>query len=66
MTRRQRESIAKYLYDLSKITFAAAVLRSLVDWQHLDMLILVVGAASAAGLLAWGFMLDGMEEVRDE
>ena len=45
MTQHQRENIAKYLYDLSKILFATAVVGNLVAWSRMNVIILVVAAS---------------------
>ncbi len=62
MTQRQQASIAKYLYDLSKIMFAAAVVQGIVDWEHGDLLKFIIGAAAALGLVTIGYRLDGVAE----
>lgn len=62
MTYRQRENVARYLYDLSKIMFAAAVVQGIVDWEHGDLLKLMIGGASTLGLVIFGYLLDGMED----
>ena len=58
---RQRENVARYVYDLSKIMFAAAVVQGIVDWEHGDLLKLIVGAVSAFGLAVCGYSLDARE-----
>lgn len=62
MTLRQRENAAKYLYDLSKIVFAAAVVGKLVAGGRIHMLELMVGSSITYLLFWWGNSLDGMRE----
>ena len=42
MTQKQRENLAKYLYDLSKIIFAAGVVSNLVAWQQINVVTLLL------------------------
>ena len=64
MTQRQRESIAKYLYDLSKIIFAAAVVGNLLAVERFNMLSFVLGGLTSFVCLEWGYALDGEGEGR--
>ena len=64
MTQRQRENIAKYLYDVSKILFAATVAGNLVAWRCFDMLSFVMGAIAGSSSLWWAYRLDGVEGKR--
>ena len=65
MTLRQRENTAKYLYDLSKIVFAGAVLGDFIAWERFNVITLVFGATLSYSFLWWGYMLDG-EEVKEK
>lgn len=58
MTQRQRENIARYLYDLSKILVAAAVVGNLIAWQRFDMVSFLLGGTAALICFWWGFKLD--------
>ena len=60
MTQRQRENIAKYLYDLSKIVFATAVLGNLIAGKQFDVVSLIWGTAGTWLLSWWGYVLDGV------
>ncbi len=62
MTQRQRENTAKYLYDLSKIVFAAGVVGNLVAWKRFDVIDFCVGVAAAYLFFWMGFHLDRVRE----
>ena len=62
MTQRQRESAAKYLYDLSKIVFAAAVVGNLLSARNSNVLILLMGGGISYLCFWWGHVLDGIKE----
>ena len=62
MTKCQRENLAKYLYDLSKILFATAVLGNLLAGQHFDVLSFLLGTWVAVGCFWAGYALDGKED----
>lgn len=62
MIQRQRENLAKYLYDLSKILVATAVIGNLMAWKQLNVIILILGGVTALGFLWWGYVLDGIKE----
>lgn len=62
MIQRQRENLSKYLYDLSKIVFAAGVVGNLVAWERFNVLSLILGAGAALVFLRWAYRLD---EVKD-
>ncbi len=66
MTLRQRENAAKYLYDLSKIVFATAVVGNLIANKSFDMLVLIIGGGMSYLSFWWGQLLDGVKERRDE
>lgn len=61
MTSRQQENIARYLYDLSKIIFATAVIGNLLAGDRFNMLSFVLGSVIALACLGWGYTLDGLE-----
>ena len=62
MTHRQRENLAKYLYDLSKIVFAAAVVGNLVAGRRVSMLTFMIGGSISYLCFWWGHLLDGVKE----
>ena len=61
MTKQQQENVAKYLYDLSKIVFATAVVGNLLAGRQFSVVTLIVGAVSGFVFLGWGYFLDGLE-----
>ena len=62
MIQRQRESAAEYLYDLSKIVLATAVLGNLVGGDRVNVLALMIGAPMAYLFFWWAHVLDGVEK----
>ena len=60
VNQKQRENLAKYLYDLSKIIFATVVIGKLLDPRAFSLLIWGVGAFVSWMLLEWGYALDGV------
>ena len=60
MTQHQRENAAKYLYDLSKIVFVAAVVGNLLAAKSFDMLVLIIGSGMSYLCFWWGQLLDGI------
>lgn len=62
MKQRQRENAAKYLYDLSKIVLATAVLGNLVGIERANVLTLAIGAPMAYLLFWWAHVLDGVDK----
>lgn len=58
VNQRQRESVARYLYDLSKIVFATAVVGNLVAWENFNVINLVLGGITVWVFLKWGLSLD--------
>ena len=62
MIQRQRENTAKYLYDLSKIVLATAVLGNLVGVDRINVLSLAMGAPMAYLFFWWAHVLDGVEK----
>lgn len=47
MNQRQRESIAKYLYDISKVTLAVAVIGNIASKERFDVWLLGWGLFAA-------------------
>ncbi|MBI3322713.1 MAG: hypothetical protein HYZ94_03420 [Candidatus Omnitrophica bacterium] len=65
MTKRQRENVAKYFYDISKIIFATVVLGNLLATERFNVLSFLLGSVVAYFCLEWGYTLDGKEGNRD-
>ena len=61
MIQRQRESVARYLYDASKIVFATAVVGNFVARTNFDMLIFLAGVVTAACCFGGAYLIEGME-----
>ena len=59
MTQKQRENLAKYLYDLSKIVFATTGVGNILAWKQLNVIALILGGLAAGVFLWWGYNLDG-------
>ena len=62
MVQHQRENLAKYLYDLSKIVFATAVVGNLIAGRRINMLALMIGGSISYLCFWWGYLLDGIGE----
>ncbi|MEK7765704.1 MAG: hypothetical protein AAB368_05655 [bacterium] len=58
MTKRQRESTAKYLYDLSKGVILITVIGPVVSGQF-SWTLLFVGLSGTLGFFAWAYWLEG-------
>ncbi len=63
MNHTQRESIAKYLYDISKGIVLVAVIKNLTA-EGWDIMELIVGAFCAVGFLVWAYIMEG--GIKDE
>jgi hypothetical protein len=59
MTHRQQESVARYLYDASKIILATAVVGNMVAWERFSVLKFLVGALTAIYCFTWAYLLEG-------
>jgi hypothetical protein len=62
MIQRQRENLSKYLYDLSKILFATAVVGNLLASRSFNVLALLIGGGISYICFWWGHVLDGIKE----
>jgi hypothetical protein len=60
MTKRQRESAAKYCYDLSKIVVTVAVVTNAFSDRY-QLWNFMFGVLFGVGLYAVGYLLDGTE-----
>ncbi|PIU83570.1 MAG: hypothetical protein COS68_03315 [Elusimicrobia bacterium CG06_land_8_20_14_3_00_38_11] len=61
MTGKQRESLAKYLYDISKINFTVLVLGQIIS-QKFILWIFITGMVSTIIFLIFGYLLEQEEE----
>ncbi len=62
MNNRQRENLAKYAYDMSKLMIAVPVLGNLLAPEFSD-LAFWTGLATATGSLVVAYLLDSQSEV---
>lgn len=62
MAKRQRESIARHLYDLSKILFATTVVGNLIAWPRFNVVTFLLGGMHGTLALWWAYVLDGVTE----
>ena len=58
MTRKQKESTAKYLYDVSKGIALLAVVGNIVQ-NKWETDIIVFGMLAAIGFFLWGYYVEG-------
>jgi len=63
MNKKQRESTAKYLYDISKGIVLLAVISNLVQ-EKWNILSLILGVIAAIAFFLWGYYIEG--GIRDE
>ncbi|MEW6246833.1 MAG: DUF6722 family protein [Nitrospirota bacterium] len=61
MTQRQRENLARYAYDVSKIMVAVPILGNSLS-EHFSLTAFWLGIAAATIFLLLGFLLDRREE----
>ena len=61
MNKKQRESTAKYLYDISKIIFATVVIGQLVRKEEIQIDLLASGAIACVGTYFIAFLLDRLD-----
>ncbi len=57
MNKTQRENLAKYSYDLSKLVFAAFVLANIMS-EKFSLLLVIFGAAVTIVFMLTGFFLN--------
>jgi hypothetical protein len=60
-TEKQRENLAKYFWDVSKVAFAVFVVGPFAKPESLSMAGLLVGITIGFVLAVLGYLLDGME-----
>jgi hypothetical protein len=60
-TEKQRENLAKYFWDMSKVAFAVFVVGPFAKPESLSASGLLVGIAIGFLLALLGYLLDGME-----
>lgn len=59
---RQRDSIAKYLYDLSKIVLTFAVIANLASGNRFEVWLLEWGLFSGVAIFVGAYLMDGLVE----
>ena len=57
MNEKQKESSAKYLYDISKGVALLAVISNMVQGKW-DIAKLLIGSLAAIGFFLWGYFLE--------
>jgi len=62
MTPRQLHNLAKYFFDLSKLTLTVSVISQLVGQENINMKVIVFGATTSVLLLSMAVWLDWREE----
>ena len=60
-TDKQKDNLAKYAWDLSKIAVAALGIAPFARSEPVDWEVVVVGLMAGVVLALWGYLLDGME-----
>lgn len=59
---KQREDLAKTLYDFAKITFAALIIGNLATRDNFDTTVFFVGLISVFTMVAIGLILSGKND----
>ena len=59
MTNHQRESVARYLYDASKIVLATAVVANVVAVEHFNVVGFFIGVWTMVGCFRLAYALEG-------
>jgi hypothetical protein len=62
MKKKQRENLAKYFYDVSKIVFSLAVLGNYLSKERFDLITFLGGVFFAGLTFACAYLLDGRED----
>ena len=60
-TKEQKDNLAKYCWDLSKIAIAALGIAPLAKPETVDLHAVMLGLAAGMIFAVFGYMLDGME-----
>jgi hypothetical protein len=60
-TEKQRENLAKYFWDMSKVAFAVLVAGPFAKPESFSSAGLLIGIAIGFLLALWGYLHDGME-----
>lgn len=58
MTKKQRESTAKYLYDISKGVALLAIVGDFLKEKH-NILIIISGLITTVVFFVWAYILEG-------
>jgi hypothetical protein len=61
-TQKQRDNLAKFLYDVAKIVLTIAVIAPVVNFSVFSYLTMIGGIVAAAIFFSAAFMLDGEVE----
>ena len=60
-TKEQKDNLAKYCWDVSKITIAALVIAPLAKPETVDLRAVILGIFVGVLFAVFGYILDGME-----
>ena len=60
-TKEQKDNLAKYCWDLSKITIAALGIAPLAKPETVDLRTVILGFSVGVLFVVFGYILDGME-----
>jgi hypothetical protein len=60
-TDKQKDNLAKYAWDLSKIAVTALAIAPFAKPEAVDLRVVGVGLLSGILLILFGYLLDGME-----
>jgi hypothetical protein len=61
VTKKQKENSAKYLYDISKLTFTLAILGNLLAWEKFNLQAFWFGIMGSVVTFTWAYILDKEE-----
>jgi len=59
MTQKQRDSLSKYLYDISKIIFATLVIGQIIKPEEFKIWIMISGVSFTVLSLILAYLLEG-------
>jgi xanthine/uracil permease len=60
-TDKQKENLAKFFWDMSKVTFTVLVIGPYATPGSVGLVGLLIGIVIGFLLALWGYLLDGME-----
>jgi len=64
MNKKQRESTAKYFYDISKIIFATVAISQLIRREKIQIELFASGVIACVVAYLIAFLLDRMEDTK--